>query len=115
MFGAVWAWAVRLIGLGRLVTVLVTVGVAGAGMLGFYIKGRMDCASSYEVAIRDQTIAALEQQIASIQDAQRMSTELFKEFQSVERDNDQIEYRLSERPVVGCVDGGWLRELSNIK
>lgn len=113
--GAIWAWAVNLIGFGRLVGALVTVGVAGAGMLGFYIKGRMDCSSSYEVAIRDKTIANLELQIRSIQDAQRMSTELFNEFQSVERKNDQIEYRLSERPVAGCIDGGWLRELSNLK
>lgn len=115
MFGALWAWAVNLIGIGRLVTALVTVGVAGAGMLGFYIKGRVDCTSKYEAAAAQQTIRSLEQQIASIQDAQRMSTELFKEFQAVEKDNDQIEYRLSERPVAGCLDGGWLRELSNIK
>jgi hypothetical protein len=112
---AIWSWLVGLLGLGRLVAVLAAAGALLAGAVGFYVKGRMDCVSKYELAQRDATIAHLNDQIANLQDAEAHSGELYREYVQFEEHNNEVEARLLARPVDGCIDADWLRDLANIE
>jgi hypothetical protein len=111
----VWSFILKQFGIGKILAVgaiaLSTVSVLG----GVYLKGRFDCASKYELAQRDATIADLHKQLIDREDEYAFGMDLFEQFQKVELKNDEIETRLSELPVTGCIDAGWLRGLTGIE
>ena len=107
--------ATGLIGLGPVLAILF--GAAATGAVGLYIKGRMDCAASYELAAANQTIKHLKEQIDALQQAAKQAEQMADEHAQAEAENDALTSEIVGNPDDGdgCAGPGFLHRLSRLK